>query len=135
MIFLRRLDFCWSVLAAVRSAVATPVAAAGLSGSWTGLKAWVAAVSSSVSGMVAVSVPCSASLRALTLARSVSGLKAAATGVPPFMKARMSLLKADAVAYRFWRSLAMALAQMESHIFGRPGTMVLGGVATSVTCW
>ena len=84
-------------------------------------------------GTVAASI--SACLRAFMLVRSVNGLNAAAIGTPPFMNVSRSFLNSEAVAYRFCRSLAIAFAQIESHIFGRPGTIVLGGVATSDTCW
>ena len=70
----------------------------------TGLNACVAVVSPcgwpiAIVAMVAeVAAFCSACLRAFMFDRSVSGLKAAATGTPPFMKVRMSFLNSLAVA-------------------------------------
>ena len=66
----------------------------------TGLNACVACPSA-VGLSATVAASCSACRRAFILVRSVSGLNAAATGTPPFMKVSRSFLNSAAVAYRF----------------------------------
>ncbi len=132
--FLRALAAASRCMARVFVAVLVP----GTVSNWpvTGLNVCVAAVPSlGFIATVAGPPSISACLRAFMFFRSVRGLNDAARGWPPFMNVSRSFLNSEAVAYRFWRSFAIAFAQIESHMAGSPGTMALGGVATSETCW